>query len=101
MSLPYLDELLTGLVLWNPVLDLRRSFVEPELPWGLENFNLTQQERLGRDGFLLIDGEFALGRVLWEELLPSRGAIPQEQCSCAGGSRRPRLVVSAHEIPQV
>jgi uncharacterized protein len=68
LSLPYLADHLTGLVLWNPVLDLRHTFVEPQLPWGVQNFGPEQQERLRRGGFLLVDGEFELGRVLFEEL---------------------------------
>lgn len=68
LSLPWLDRLLTGVVLWNPVLDLRRTFVDPELPWGIENFGPAQQQRLRQDGRLLIDGEFPIGRVLWEEM---------------------------------
>ncbi|MGH3670264.1 MAG: alpha/beta hydrolase family protein [Pseudonocardiaceae bacterium] len=68
MSLPYLDENLRALVLWNPVLDLRRTFIDPSLPWGLENFSLAQQALLSSQGFLLIDGTFALGRVAFEEM---------------------------------
>lgn len=67
LSLPHLDGRLHGLVLWNPVLDLRRTFREPELPWGLANFASEQQARLGEQGFLVVDGEFELGRVLFEE----------------------------------
>lgn len=37
LSLPYLHDL-AALVLWNPVLDLRRTFTQPELPWGVDNF---------------------------------------------------------------
>ncbi|MGY2125906.1 alpha/beta hydrolase [Nocardia gipuzkoensis] len=32
LSLPWLESTLHRLVLWNPVLDLRRTFVEPEWP---------------------------------------------------------------------
>jgi pimeloyl-ACP methyl ester carboxylesterase len=67
LSLPYLDDRLTALVLWNPVLDLRRTFLDPELPWGRENFGPEQQEILRRQGHLCVDGEFQLGRVLFEE----------------------------------
>jgi uncharacterized protein len=67
LSLPYLTDSLERLVMWNPVLDLEYTFVRPELPWGLENFGLVQQELLSRQGHLLVDGEFALGRVLFEE----------------------------------
>jgi alpha-beta hydrolase superfamily lysophospholipase len=55
-------------VLWNPVLDLRRTFVEPELPWGRQNFHSGAWTAAQRDGFLLLDGEFELGRVLLDEL---------------------------------
>lgn len=68
LSLRYLDPRLHGLVLWCPVLDLRHTFTEPELPWGLENFGPAAQERLHREGYLLVDGEFALGRVIFEEM---------------------------------
>ena len=56
------------LVLWNPVLDLRRTFVEPELPWGLANFSAAAWTAAERDGYLLLDGEFEMGRVLLTEL---------------------------------
>jgi uncharacterized protein len=67
ISLPYLEDHLTGLVLWNPVLDLRHTFLDPQLPWGLENFAPERQNELRQHGFLLVDGEFQLGRVLFEE----------------------------------
>jgi alpha-beta hydrolase superfamily lysophospholipase len=67
ISLPYLTDRIHSLVLWNPVLDLRNTFVEPELPWGLENFNAAQRELLTSQGYLLVDGEYELGRVLFEE----------------------------------
>jgi uncharacterized protein len=60
-SLDYLAGRLTSLVLWNPVLDLRRTFLEPELPWGLENFGAAAQESLHRNGYLLVDEGFELG----------------------------------------
>jgi len=65
LSLPYLT--LGRLALWNPILDLRHTFLEPELPWGKENFGAVQQQHLMDNGFLVVDGEFELGRVLFEE----------------------------------
>lgn len=56
------------LVLWNPVLDLQRTFVEPELPWGHVNFSAAAWTAADRDGFLILDGEFEIGRVLLAEL---------------------------------
>jgi pimeloyl-ACP methyl ester carboxylesterase len=76
-----------GLVLWNPVLDLRHTFLQPELPWGVENFGPAQRELLQRQGYLLVDGEFALGRVLFEEFGRYRPAEPFLT------SRQPALVV--------
>lgn len=67
LSLPALDGRVQRLVLWNPVLDLRRTFLEPELPWGKENFGPEQQELLRSQGYLVMDGEFELGSVLFEE----------------------------------
>lgn len=86
-SLPYLEAELRALVLWNPVLDLHRTFVEPVLPWGMENFGPEQQALLSRQGFLCIDGEFEVGRVLFEEM---RRYYPREHFVA---SRSPALVV--------
>jgi pimeloyl-ACP methyl ester carboxylesterase len=55
------------LVLWNPVLDLRHTFLEPELAWGTKNFGAEQQGYLRRNGFVRVDDEFELGRVLFME----------------------------------
>ncbi|QBS41314.1 alpha/beta hydrolase [Nocardia sp. CS682] len=55
------------LALWNPVLDLAHTFLVPELAWGRENFGPDQQKSLQYKGFLLVDGEFRLGRVLFAE----------------------------------
>jgi uncharacterized protein len=67
LSLPWLDGRLARLVLWNPVLDLHATFVDPELPWGRENFSADQKKLLLTHGFLMLDGEFEIGRVLFEE----------------------------------
>ncbi|GHH62495.1 alpha/beta hydrolase [Lentzea cavernae] len=67
LSLPWIQQEVERIVLWNPVLDLHRTFVEPELPWGEENFSVDQQAHLRTRGFLLIDGEFRLGRVMFAE----------------------------------
>jgi pimeloyl-ACP methyl ester carboxylesterase len=68
LSLPWIGDRLDRLVLWNPVLDLERTFIKPELPWGKENFSRDQQKRLSTHGFLMLDEEFEVGRVLFEEL---------------------------------
>ncbi len=68
LSLPYLETQLHGIVLWNPVLDLRHTFIEPELAWGLENFGPRGREQLRATDHLLIDGEFELGRVAFQEM---------------------------------
>ncbi|MGH3622090.1 MAG: alpha/beta hydrolase [Sciscionella sp.] len=67
LSLPWFDERLDRLVLWNPVLDLQRTFIRPELPWGKENYGPDQQKLLHTQGFLVVDDEFEVGRVLFEE----------------------------------
>lgn len=67
LSLSWLGDTVHRLVLWNPVLDLRHTFLEPELDWGTENFGADQQKQLQDKGFLSVDGEFELGRVLFCE----------------------------------
>lgn len=67
LSLRWLAGDLHRLVLWNPVLNLGHTFLEPELPWGKENFGPSGQNQLLDKGFLTVDGEFELGRVLFVE----------------------------------
>lgn len=87
LSLPWLGERLQRLVLWNPVLDLTRTFLEPELPWGKENFGPEQQRLLQERGYLVLDGEFEVGRVLFEEFRRYR------PLDCFLESRVPGLLV--------
>ena len=61
-------ELGNCLVLWNPVLDLVRTFLKPELPWAAESFNDAGFTHLQEHGFLLLDGAFKLGRSLIDEM---------------------------------
>lgn len=68
LSLPSLNGRLHRLVLWRPVLDLHRTFIEPETPWGRENFSGKQQELLSAQGFIVVNGTFEFGSVLFEEL---------------------------------
>lgn len=68
LSLPYLESGLRSLVLWNPVLDLDRTLVEPSLPWAVENFGPAQQELLASQGFFSVEGTFEVGRVMFEEM---------------------------------
>ncbi|WP_344163843.1 alpha/beta hydrolase [Nocardiopsis rhodophaea] len=68
LLLPTLEMQLHRLVLWNPVLDLDHTFLHPELPWGTKNFGPGPQRQLHEQGRLLIDDEFPIGQVLWQEL---------------------------------
>ncbi|QUH01979.1 alpha/beta fold hydrolase [Saccharopolyspora erythraea] len=54
-----------SLVLWQPVLDLRRTFLEPELPRGRKLHG--DRTSLRQQGFLDIEGRFELGTRLFEE----------------------------------
>jgi hypothetical protein len=75
--------------LWNPVLDLRHTFIEPSLPWGVENFGPTQQALLSSQGFLLLDGTFTVGRVSFEKMrLYDPRAFHSESGSRTGGAWR-------------
>jgi len=50
------------------VLDLRRTFLEPELPWARQSFNATGYRSLEERGYLLLDDAFRIGWVLVEEM---------------------------------
>ncbi|MFJ9213329.1 hypothetical protein [Streptomyces sp. NPDC102264] len=68
LSMPWLGKRLAALVLWNPVLDVRRTLLKPELPWVVANFGPTAMARLAEDGFLVLNSVFPLGRVLFAEM---------------------------------
>ncbi|WP_262391682.1 alpha/beta hydrolase [Nocardiopsis sp. CNR-923] len=87
LLLPVLGDRIDSLVLWNPVLDLERTFLHPELPWGVENFGPDQQRELGASGQLLIDGEFPISPVMWREF------SLYDPLSAYTSSRVPSLVV--------
>jgi uncharacterized protein len=73
------------MVLWQPVLDLRRTFLEPELPRGLALY--SDRSSLAHQGFLDIEGRFELGADLFEEF----GRLDPRAAFLA--SRVPALVV--------
>lgn len=56
---------ISSVVLWQPVLDLRRTFLEPELPRGRKLY--SDRTSLQEQGFLDIEGRFELGARLFEE----------------------------------
>lgn len=87
LSLPYVEDELRSLVLWNPVLDLHRTFIEPSLSWAVENFGPAQQTLLDSQGFFLVEGTFEVGRVLFQEMRHYR---PVDGFA---SSRMPALVV--------
>lgn len=66
--LPYFEHDLKCLVLWNPVLDIRATFVNPQTKWGKLNFGPDAYIRARSNGESLIDGKFAMSPVLLEEL---------------------------------
>jgi alpha/beta superfamily hydrolase len=91
-SLGYLDRRgLTRLILWSPVLDLRRTFLEPELPWGERYGGKAAQEQLSQQDFVHIEDSFELGRVLFEEF-----ALYQPELEFVA-SRVPTLMVTSSE----
>lgn len=87
LSLPFIEPKLRGLVLWNPVLDLKRTFIEPELPWAKTSFHPESVQSMVESGFLLLDGSFEVGRVLYEEM---RALDP---LACFHRTQLPSLVI--------
>ena len=58
---------LACLVLWNPVLDLRQTFLEPVEPIPQQFFNAEGYARLAAHGVLSLDG-FEIGACLVDEM---------------------------------
>jgi len=68
LSLPLIEHRVEALVLWNPVLDLQRTFVNPQTPWAMRNFSPRAVAALADTGYLLLDGAFQVGGVLYHEM---------------------------------
>lgn len=68
LSLERDAERLSGLVLWNPAIDLDATFLDPTAPWGREHFTGEALAALDTQGYLPIGEGFRMGRVLYEEL---------------------------------
>jgi uncharacterized protein len=60
------QEIISSLALISPVLDYRRTFLEPETPWTQEWFSKAALEEAQTTGYLNLDG-FTLGQPLIEE----------------------------------
>ena len=55
------------IVLWNPVLDLIKTFIHPVLPWGHASFNREGFKHLTEKGYLVLDNNFKVGaHLIWE-----------------------------------
>ncbi len=61
-------EVLDGLCLWNPVLDVAGTFVAGRMPWAADNFTSEAQDRLLADGYMELDGTFQVGYALAQEM---------------------------------
>ena len=92
LSLERYEDDLAGVVLWNPVVDIEGTFLEPHLPWGTRNLTGEKLDRLRDEGFLRIDGEFEMGRGLYEELHRYDPGVRFRESSI------PALVVEFHTI---
>lgn len=62
-----------ALVYWNPVLDLRQTFLEPSLPWGLAHFGDRVTPSLETHGYVEVvqpwrEAGFRLGPALFAEM---------------------------------
>jgi len=75
------------LVLWNPVLDLRNTFLEPDLPWGIANFGRQRLDSLPYDGGLRVDGGFELSATFFDEM------SLYDPASCFASVDLPSLVI--------
>jgi alpha/beta superfamily hydrolase len=61
--------ILKNLVLWNPVLDLNNTFLQPTMEWGINNFCIEKRKIFQTQDFLLIDDNFKAGKILFKEFL--------------------------------
>jgi uncharacterized protein len=58
---------INSLILLNPVLDYKATFLNPEVDWGKDTFNKKGYKFLKKNGFILLDGKFRLDAKLIAE----------------------------------
>lgn len=56
------------IVLWNPVLDLQKTFIDPIVPWAKGSFNEKGYASLKKNGYLMLDDYYRIGATLVEEM---------------------------------
>jgi len=106
LSLPELGYRLSGVVLWQPVLDLRATFLEPTLPRGRVLYG--DRTALHHTGVLDIEGRFELGAAPFEEFsrLDPRAAFTGDtgaRCprwSCTGTPTSTSATTSRGRLPR-
>jgi alpha/beta superfamily hydrolase len=68
LSLPFWEPRLTSLLLWQPVLDIRGTFLEPTLPWGVKMFGPEAVKKMAGSGYMVVNEGFHLGWVAYQEM---------------------------------
>lgn len=59
---------ISGVVLWNPVLDMTSTFLMPKLPWAQRNLTADAYASLDKRGYILLDDKFRLGWIAIQEM---------------------------------
>lgn len=64
------NQQILSMVLWNPVLDLKKTFLDPNdrSGWAAQSFNEEGFAHLEKHGYMWLDESFKLGRSLIEEM---------------------------------
>jgi uncharacterized protein len=71
----------SSLVLWNPVLDYEKTFLNPKLGWAKEYFNEIGYRNLNSRGFLMLE-DFQIGTTLVDEMRAIKPYRLMQQISC-------------------
>lgn len=95
---------LACLILWNPVLDLQQTFLEPVLPKPRHFFSAQAFAELPRKGYLMLD-QFQVGRCLVQEMRRVQPFAHMPRITCpvltlhgARDSYVPFAVAQAHAV---
>lgn len=65
----YAEDVFASISLFAPVLDFGKTFITPSTRWAKSNFTPETLSRAKADGYLLLDGEFHIGRRLIAEMM--------------------------------
>jgi uncharacterized protein len=73
---------ISGIVLWNPVLNIRGVFYKPKSHWGIQHFGISGRRALIDTGYVTLESGFRFGAGLYDEIRDLQVDSTFLRCEC-------------------